>query len=133
LQQGTPVEEVVKGDTKAQEKLPKVMRDAIKASKPSNSRSFSTSANRQQDGALSDSSSGSAPLDPTIVESGTSIITDPHITELSNPGVKFGLPSIPIPSDHNLHHRYDPIIDQFTGLLIQHGKKGVAQRVPHIF
>lgn len=42
---------------------------------------------------------------------------------------KFGLPNLPIPSDYNLKHRYDPVISQVTNLLMKDGKKSVAQRV----
>jgi small subunit ribosomal protein S7 len=42
---------------------------------------------------------------------------------------KFGLPSLPIPSDANLKYRYDPVVTQVTNLLMKHGKKSVAQRV----
>jgi hypothetical protein len=44
-------------------------------------------------------------------------------------GHKFGLPTLPLPSNANLHYRYDPVVDQVTNLLMQHGKLGVAQRV----
>lgn len=44
-------------------------------------------------------------------------------------GVKFGTPTLPIPATSNLHHRYDPLVDQVTNLLMQHGKKSAAQRV----
>jgi hypothetical protein len=44
-------------------------------------------------------------------------------------GHKFGIPELPLPSTHNLKHRYDPVVSQVTNLLMRHGKKGVAQRV----
>ena len=44
-------------------------------------------------------------------------------------GHKFGLPELPLPSNNNLKHRYDPVVNQVTNLLMRHGKKGVAQRV----
>jgi small subunit ribosomal protein S7 len=128
LNQGTPVEEVVEGDKAAQEHLPKVMKDSLKAAKPSGTRSFSTSAIRRQDERFSGMEVDSS-IDPAIIGGGTSIMANPMIMEPAKPGVKFGLPALPLPSDLNLHHRYDPLIEQFTGLLIQHGKKGVAQRV----
>jgi small subunit ribosomal protein S7 len=127
LSQGTPIEEVVKGDKKAQESLPKVMKDALNAAKkPSDSRSYSTSAIRRQDLVTE---TGSESVDSTIISAGTSLIGEPTTKEAVKAGVKFGLPSLPLPADYNLHHRYDPVIEQFTGLLIRHGKKGIAQRV----
>lgn len=44
-------------------------------------------------------------------------------------GHKFGLPELPLPSNSNLKHRYDPVVSQVTNLLMKDGKKSVAQRV----
>lgn len=44
-------------------------------------------------------------------------------------GHKFELPKLPIPSKMNIHHRYDPVVDQVTNLIMLHGKLSVAQRV----
>jgi small subunit ribosomal protein S7 len=128
LLQGIPVEEVVKDDKEAQKHLPQVMKDALKAAKPSGSRSFSTSAFRRRDAPLSEVDVEGS-VDPSIIGSGTTVMANPTSTEPTQPGVKFGLPALPLPAELNLHYRYDPLITQFTGLLIQHGKKGVAQRV----
>jgi small subunit ribosomal protein S7 len=48
-------------------------------------------------------------------------------------GHKFGLPTLPIPPTSNIKHRYDPIVAQVIGLLMRHGKLGVAQRVSSSF
>ena len=106
----------------------KVMKDDSKASKPSNSRSYSTSAVRRQDLSKDLSTSSKSP-DPVITGNGNSVIQSPITGQPDEPGHKFGLPSLPLPSNRNLHHRYEPIVEQLTGLLIRHGKKGVAQRV----
>jgi len=45
------------------------------------------------------------------------------------PGVKFGLPVLPIPKDGHLKHRYDPVVEQVTKLIMQHGELSIAQRV----
>ena len=45
------------------------------------------------------------------------------------PGVKFGLPELPIPKDGHLKHRYDPVVEQVTKLIMQHGELSIAQRV----
>jgi len=104
------------------------MRDELKStSKPSNTRSYSTSAVRRQD--LSSDLNYTLPPDAAIVESGTSPMENPTTVSPVEPGHKFGLPSLPLASNRNLHHRYEPIVEQLTGLLIRHGKKGVAQRV----
>ncbi|OCK86660.1 ribosomal protein S7 [Cenococcum geophilum 1.58] len=107
IEQGTPVEEVVKGDKEAQDKLPKSIKDSIKSFPPKGSRSFSTSAFRSQDLGLVEME---APPPPAI------------------PGIKFGLPALPIPSDAHLKYRYDPVVKQVTNLLMRHGKLSIAQR-----
>lgn len=44
-------------------------------------------------------------------------------------GVKFGLPTLPLPPGSNLKKRYEPIVDQVTKLLMRDGKLSAAQRV----
>lgn len=45
------------------------------------------------------------------------------------PGLKFDMPTLPLPKDGHVKHRYDPVVEQVTNLLMRHGKKSVAQRV----
>jgi small subunit ribosomal protein S7 len=45
------------------------------------------------------------------------------------PGLKFEMPTLPLPKDGHVKHRYDPVLEQVTNLLMRHGKKSVAQRV----
>lgn len=52
---------------------------------------------------------------------------DPVFTE--EEGHKFGLPILPLARSNHLKHRYDPVVNQVTNLIMQHGKKSVAQRV----
>ncbi|KAF1845241.1 30S ribosomal protein-like protein S7 [Cucurbitaria berberidis CBS 394.84] len=116
MSQGTPVEEVVKGDKAAQEKLPKVMQDKIKAqsnSAPKGSRSYSTTTTQ---------TSGSGGLDMGLVDL-KSVATVPE-----TPGLKFQMPTLPLPKDGHVKHRYDPVVEQVTNLLMRHGEKSVAQR-----
>jgi small subunit ribosomal protein S7 len=47
------------------------------------------------------------------------------------PGLKFEMPSLPLPKDGHVKHRHDPVVDQVTNLLMRHGKKSVAERVGH--
>lgn len=49
--------------------------------------------------------------------------------EVEKRGHKFGLPELPLPSNAHLKHRYDPIVEQVTNLMMRDGKKSVAQRV----
>jgi small subunit ribosomal protein S7 len=49
--------------------------------------------------------------------------------DVSSVGHKFGLPSLPLPSDSHLKYRYDPVVSQVTNLLMKDGKLSRAQRV----
>src|ERR1700730_1091850 len=52
-----------------------------------------------------------------------------HADDVLIQGHKFGLPSLPLPSNAHLKHRYDPVVEQVTKLLMRHGKLSIAQRV----
>jgi small subunit ribosomal protein S7 len=110
-------EQIVKGDKAAQEHLPKVMKDKLKANAnaaPKGSRSYSTSTIQI---------GGSGGLDMGLVDV-QAITTQPQI-----PGLKFDMPSLPLPKDGHVKHRYDPVVEQVTNLLMNDGKKSVAQSV----
>ncbi|KAJ4984157.1 37S ribosomal protein S7, mitochondrial [Stagonosporopsis vannaccii] len=115
VNQGTPVEDIVKGDKEAQKNLPKVMQDALKQGAktpaPKGSRSYSTMTTRSNSG-----------LDLGLVD--LEAASKLPVT----PGLKFEAPTLPLPQGNHVKHRYDPVVDQVTNLLMQHGKKGAAQR-----
>jgi hypothetical protein len=50
-------------------------------------------------------------------------------SQIGSLGHKFGLPELPIPSTDNMKHRYDPVVVQFTNLMMKDGKLSVAQTV----
>lgn len=106
VEQGSPVQEILKRDQKSQEKAPKVLQEELKASSPKGSRSYSTSTPRRAQAMI-----------------------DPESAEVQNQGHIFGLPELPLPSTSHLKHRYDPVIHQVTNLLMQDGKLSKAQRV----
>lgn len=98
----------MKRDKQAEEKAPKVLQEQIA---PKGSRAFSTAARRNQ-----------------------AALSVPESSEAETLGHIFDLPDLPLPKDSHLKYRYDPIIKQVTGLLMQDGKLGVAQRVrPLVF
>ncbi|KAL9075873.1 MAG: hypothetical protein Q9161_001266 [Pseudevernia consocians] len=105
LEQGSPVQEVLKRDEKSQEKAPKVLQEELRASSPKGSRSYSTSAPRRAQAMIK-----------------------PESAEVQNQGHIFGLPELPLPSTSHLKRRYDPIVHQVTNLLMQDGKLSKAQR-----
>jgi small subunit ribosomal protein S7 len=124
LNQGTPVQEVVKGDKAAQENLPKVMKEeaAAKAKLASGKRSFGTSAVRRDEYEYVPLSVQQQLADGAIINRGT--------TEIEAPSdLKFDPVVLPLAPEDTLRRRYDPVVEQFTGLIMQHGKKSVAQRV----
>ena len=94
-------------DEKAEEKKPEVLKDKPQSKKPDGTRSFSTLASRRANVAM----------------------TTPQNTGVESQGHIFGLPELPIPPRSHLKHRYEPIVQQVTGLIMKHGKLGVAQRV----
>jgi small subunit ribosomal protein S7 len=115
VNQGTPVEDILKGDKEAQQHLPKVMQDALKQGNktpaPKGSRSYSTMTTRSSEG-----------MDMGLVD--FEAASKLPVT----PGLKFEMPTLPLPKDGHVKHRYDPVVEQVTNLLMRHGKKSVAQR-----
>lgn len=49
--------------------------------------------------------------------------------DIESVGHKFGLPALPLESQNHMKHRYDPLVEQVTNLLMRDGKKSAAQRV----
>ncbi|KNG44857.1 universal stress protein [Stemphylium lycopersici] len=121
LSQGTPIEDVVRGDKAAQENLPKVMQDKLNSQKPKTtpngppkgSRSYST---------MTTQTSGDGGLDMGLVDFQNASKAP------ATPGLKYEMPSLPLPKDGHVKHRHDPVVDQVTNLLMRHGKKSVAER-----
>ncbi len=144
------LEQVVKGDEAAQEKLPQVLKDALKQESqqpktPTGTRSFSTYARQllEQQG-YSDSQEDFAEflrqeavekeMSPTgAIES--EVRTSPQDLAMASAsatqqlGHKFPLPKLPLPPQAHLKRRYDPVVDQITKLMMKDGKLSVAQRV----
>ena len=55
-------------------------------------------------------------------------------SEMPIRGVKFGLPGVPLPANAHIQHRYDPIVQQITTLMMRDGKIGAARTVcPVVF
>lgn len=49
--------------------------------------------------------------------------------ESKQEGLKFDPPAMPLPRTEHLRHRYDPVVDHFTKLIMWSGKLAQAQRV----
>jgi small subunit ribosomal protein S7 len=128
----TNITQLLAEDKEAQKKAPQVLKDSIKAGavppKPSQSRSFSTYARRNQE--LSEHNDN--PFDDALIANtnfGTQELAGPATPVTAAPvGHKFGLPALPLPSNAHKDYRYDPVVRQFTNLMMLHGKLSVAQR-----
>ena len=106
--------QMLQRDPDAKEKAPKVIKEDIKSSNPTGSRSYSTTTRRNAEVAAMDSNFPAGL--PDAVKSGV--------------GHKFGLPDVKaMPRTQHLKRRYDPVVDQVTKMLMRHGKLASAQRV----
>jgi small subunit ribosomal protein S7 len=114
LEVGTPVEEVLKRDKDALENAPKDIKDAIKKTNGTGKRSFSTTSSKRAELV-------NTPDDSSDILMTKTLPTLPEEWEAEP------LPSLK-PED-TLVGRYPAILEQFTGLIMRHGKKGVAQQV----
>jgi hypothetical protein len=90
------------------------------------SRSYSTSATLRRQGL---SGSASTQEDPSIAIVANMIAQVSREVEERPPGLKFDMPTTPLPKTENMRRRYDPLVEQFTKLLMRHGKLSVAQKV----
>lgn len=135
LDQGTPVQDILKEDKEARKDAPQVIKDSIKSGqkppKPQ-SRPFSTSARQMRpdvestelpdyNDALPLTRPESLETLPVTSNSSVAVVEE-------NAGHKFGLPAIPLPNNMHKDYRYEPIVDQVTNLMMQHGEKAKAQR-----
>ncbi|KAL8899630.1 MAG: hypothetical protein Q9207_006098 [Kuettlingeria erythrocarpa] len=103
IEQGTPVQEILKEDEESQEKAPKVMQQQVQSTSPNGTRSFSTF--RRQEAMVGFQEKG-----------------------VETAGHNFDLPALPLAANLHLKYRYAPIVKQVTNLLMRDGKLSVAQR-----
>lgn len=108
--------------------MPKVMRDQLAASS-SSSRSYSTSARLGQQQMDQNQSS----TDPSIATVASMIYNPQQPASVAMQpipeGYKFEPPSMTLPRSENVKKRYDPLVEQFTKLLMRDGKLSHAQKV----
>ncbi|EGD99093.1 30S ribosomal protein S7 [Trichophyton tonsurans CBS 112818] len=130
LEQGTPVADILKRDKEALKNMPKVLRDEAAANQTGNGskRSFSTSARLHQ-GEVK----GNSPADPSAAtvanmlaasNRGESVDVEKGIPE----GFKYEPPTLPLPPNERFDRRYEPLVEQFTKLIMKHGKLSLAQK-----
>ena len=84
------------------------MKEGISSPNPKGSRAFSTMARRMQ-----------AQTEVSTTES----------SAVTTEGLKFGLPAYPLARTDQMRHRYDPVVEQVTKLIMEDGKLAAAQRV----
>ena len=105
------------------------MRDQIsKSGGGGSSRSYSTSARLGQMDQQQQQQSGQ--VDPSVA-SVASMLYNPKQSAAAamEPGYKFEVPNMPWPRTENVKRRYDPLVEQFTKLLMRDGKLSLAQKV----
>ncbi|EME45250.1 hypothetical protein DOTSEDRAFT_43622 [Dothistroma septosporum NZE10] len=136
--QGTPVQDILKNEEDTRQTAPQVMKDDANKGKDGpkpGTRPFSTLARRQVE--LTPVSASSEPLDssmlPTAAEQADSdtkldASSNLPVSQQGGPGHKYPLPELPLYQQLHKDHRYDPVVQQVTNLLMQDGKKSVAQR-----
>ncbi|EHY57991.1 hypothetical protein HRR83_005148 [Exophiala dermatitidis] len=134
IEQGTPVQEILKRDKEAQKNAPKVLKDSINAEtnssgKPPGSRSFSTfSASRFGSRSFSTIARRNAEATAELVR-----FEDTRAVGLEYPdagfGHKFPLPDITkFPKTNHIKKRYDEVLEQVTRSIMRHGKLSRAQK-----
>lgn len=104
--------QIIQRDKSSQEKAPKIIQEELNTTAPKGSRQYSTSTRIV--------SHDESPLEAYL---------PPEETRDDPSGHLFELPPSPLPDHARLKYRYDPIIKQFTNLIMRHGKLSVAQRV----
>lgn len=121
-------------DKDAQENAPEVLKND--PSKPKSqytstgTRSYSTSAIRRSPDVVEHSSAEPPPpFDLSALQNMLSVAP-------VDKGTKFGMPEKKMERTDHLKHRYDPVVNQVTKLMMTHGKLATAQKVtnsnPHI-
>ncbi|QSS66075.1 30S ribosomal protein S7 [Histoplasma capsulatum] len=123
LSQGSMVGDILKRDKDALKNAPKVLRDQLSSSSSSSSsgsRSFSTSARSRQ---LHMNQISPVGENDALIAAATERKYDQARRE----GLKFDVPET-LPRSEHLKHRYDPLLDQFTKMLMRHGKLSAAQK-----
>ncbi|PCH04667.1 Sodium/sulfate symporter [Penicillium occitanis (nom. inval.)] len=111
---------IMKRDEDALKYAPKVIRD--QAAKKG-TRSYSTSARLYQE--VTEQPTGAE--DPSIATVASMIDLATEQAAENLPGLKFGMPA-PLPKTENYKSRYDPVVEQFTKLLMEDGKLSRAQK-----
>ncbi|OJD17155.1 hypothetical protein AJ78_02749 [Emergomyces pasteurianus Ep9510] len=130
LLQGSMVGDILKRDKDALKNAPKVLRDQLNSSSSSSSsgsRSFSTSARSRQFDMKQLSSAGENDASIAAVENMIAAATEQKYEQARIEGLKFDVPET-LPRSEHLKHRYDPLLDQFTKMLMRHGKLSAAQK-----
>ncbi|KAF3482873.1 uncharacterized protein GIQ15_02197 [Arthroderma uncinatum] len=132
LEQGTPVADILKRDKDALKNMPKVLRDELASSQSGSGskRSFSTSSRRQDEQKEVKDMSSTDPSVATVANMlaasnrGESVEVGQGIPE----GFKFEPPTLPLPPNERVNRRYEPLVEQFTKLMMKDGKLSLAQK-----
>ncbi|KAH8599943.1 30S ribosomal protein-like protein S7 [Bisporella sp. PMI_857] len=116
LDQGTPVREILERDGDL-DKAPEVIKEKSNDKSAADSTTFQ---NLLALGQVENIAAGGHGTDEVNIAN-----FDPNWAYQSP---QYDLPELPLPSQNNMKHRYDPLVQQVTNLIMRHGKKSVAQR-----
>ncbi len=118
--------QVLKRDgAEAKDKAPKVMQEGM-GNPVKGSRSYSTTARRQVELQLNPQPTDDMAINYPTTESAS--WSQPS-TKLEDSGHIYELPSLPFPRNMHLKRREDPLVEQFTKLILKSGRLSRAQRV----
>ncbi|KAI5300533.1 hypothetical protein KEM56_002374, partial [Ascosphaera pollenicola] len=109
-----------KRDKNAMKYAPKVVQDKLNPKPPAGTRSYSTAAEP------SAADNGAAPL-PGATPMEQLIAVMENKPEAPIQGLKFGMPPTPDYATGHFRKRYDPVLDQFTKMLMRDGKLARAE------
>ncbi|KAK2732657.1 hypothetical protein FQN57_002587 [Myotisia sp. PD_48] len=126
LEQGSPVADILKRDKDAFKTMPKVLRDQILSGSNGggSKRSFSTTARLQQDPLAEPDKTTDAQISNMLTAAGITGLQP----EEQLPGFKFAPPTLPLPRSDRMKRRYEPLVEQFTKLMMKDGKLSLAQK-----
>ncbi|KZZ92291.1 Ribosomal protein S7 [Ascosphaera apis ARSEF 7405] len=120
-EQGSPVEEFFKRDKNALKYAPKVVQDKLNPKPPAGSRSYSTAVDSAAGGNGIDAPlPGATPMEQLIA-------VMENKPEAPIEGLKFDMPPKPDYATGHFRKRYDPVLDQFTKMLMRDGKLARAE------
>ncbi|KPI34703.1 uncharacterized protein AB675_9444 [Cyphellophora attinorum] len=141
---GSPIQDILKRDKDAQKNAPEVLKKDLgkgqarsysTAARRTQTRAYSTTARRLQTEQTESSASSAAADRQAMIQAFTTPAKFEETRAVglqypdAGPGHKFPLPDTEnFPITNHLRRRYDPVVDQFTKMIMRDGKLARAQK-----